>query len=53
MEKTGREDLFEIKLNDSGKMYIRKFAFISRIIIIIGLVISFIHNDAFFPVLRV
>lgn len=43
MEQTGKQDLFEIKLNDSGKLYIRKFAVIARIAIVIGIIISFIH----------
>ncbi|HEY6506241.1 MAG TPA: hypothetical protein VIZ28_19830 [Chitinophagaceae bacterium] len=43
MEQTEGKDLFEIKLNDPGKMYIRKFAVLARVMILVGLFISLIH----------
>lgn len=35
--------LFQLKLNTSGKIYVRKFAFFSRIIILISIVITLVH----------
>jgi len=43
MEQTGQKDLFEIKLNESGRIFILKFAFLARIIIVLGIIISLIH----------
>ena len=43
MDQTGQNDLFEIRVTPSGKYYIRRFAIIARIIIIISILISFIH----------
>ena len=43
MQEYKMADLFEIKLNASGKIYIRKFVIFSRLIILIGIVISLIH----------
>jgi hypothetical protein len=43
MGPTEQKDLFDIKLSASGKFYIRKFAIVARIIILTGLIISFIH----------
>lgn len=43
MDPTEQKDLFDVKLSASGKFYIRKFAIVARIIILIGLIISFIH----------
>jgi hypothetical protein len=42
-DQPAQQDLFEIKLTASGKIYIRKFAIIARIIILVGIIISFIH----------
>ena len=43
MVQTETHDLFEIKLSASGKTYLRKFAFFTRLMILIGIVISLIH----------
>jgi len=37
------DHLFEIKINASGKHYIRKFSFFARVTILIGIGISLIH----------
>jgi hypothetical protein len=43
MEPPGHNDLFDLKINPSAKIHIRRFAKIARISIVIGLLISFIH----------
>jgi hypothetical protein len=43
MDQPPQQDLFDIKITASGKLYIRKFAIITRIIILIALIISGIH----------
>jgi|SRR5688572_8380834 len=43
MEQARQQELFEIKINESGKIFILKFAALARIIIVIGIIISFIH----------
>jgi hypothetical protein len=43
MEQTEQQDLFDIKISASAKVYIKKFAVITRIIIFVGIIISFIH----------
>lgn len=43
MEETTSPDLFDVKLNASGKYYIRKFARIVRIVIILGIIVTLIQ----------
>jgi len=43
MEQPEQNDLFEIRLTPWGKYYIRRFAAIARMIILAGILISFIH----------
>ena len=43
MTEETKSDLFELRVSTSGKIYIRKFAFFSRLIILISIVISLIH----------
>jgi hypothetical protein len=43
MEPTETNDLFGIRVNASGKLYIRKFAFFARLMILIAIIISLIH----------
>jgi hypothetical protein len=42
MDQPAQQDLFEVKLSPSGKLYIRKFEAAARILIIIGSVIALI-----------
>ncbi|MDP4263825.1 MAG: hypothetical protein Q8941_14955 [Bacteroidota bacterium] len=43
MEQTEQNNLFEIKLNAEGKLYIRNFAGIVRVIILISIALSLLH----------
>jgi hypothetical protein len=43
MESTETNDLFGIRVNASGRIYLRKFAFFARLMILIGIIISLIH----------
>jgi hypothetical protein len=43
MEPQANDDLFRIRINATAKPYINRFAFMVRIIILIGIVITFIH----------
>jgi len=43
MDQTVQNDLFEVRVTRAGKYYIRKFAIIARIIILIGILISLVH----------
>lgn len=43
MDQTTQDHLFDVKVNASGKLYLRKFAGIARAIILVGLFISLIH----------
>ncbi|MBL7745003.1 MAG: hypothetical protein JNN00_16130 [Chitinophagaceae bacterium] len=43
MEQTGQQELFEIRLNASGKHYIRRFAGVVRVIILISIIISLLY----------
>jgi len=42
MDQSPQQNLFDVKLNDPGKLYIRKFAVAARILILIGVLISLI-----------
>lgn len=42
MEPTIKTDLFELKINSSGKIYIRKFVTIARIGILVSILLSII-----------
>jgi hypothetical protein len=42
MEQTEQKDLFDIKLTASGKSYIRKFGAATRILIMVGILVSLI-----------
>jgi hypothetical protein len=43
MDITVQKDLFGISISDSGKLYIRKFATVVRIVIFLGIILSVIH----------
>jgi len=43
MEQTEGQGLFDSKLNESGKMYIRKFAAATRIVLFLGILLSLGH----------
>ena len=43
MEPTEPRDLFDVKINSSGKYYLRKFASVIRIVILAGIFVSCIH----------
>jgi hypothetical protein len=42
-EQLNQDDLFDIKVNTSGKLYLRKFAALARIIILISILISLLN----------
>ncbi|MEI9909843.1 MAG: hypothetical protein WDO71_09340 [Bacteroidota bacterium] len=43
MDEARQQGIFDIKITASGKSHIRKFAVAARIVILTGLIISFIH----------
>ena len=43
MEQLKKEDIFETRINDLGKLYIRKFSILVRAVIFAGIFISLIH----------
>lgn len=43
MEQAEQENLFEAKVNDTGRMYIRKFASIIKPVLLLGIIISLLR----------